>query len=144
MLVRQMLALKQSQEVTTISPSASASDAAGELSVRRIGCLVVSDDGTTVVGMLSERDIVRELGKRGSACLSDHVRDIMSSDIETCTQSETADEVLRKMTDRRARHLPVIEDGKLKGLISIGDVVFAKLSEMTMEKEALEGMIKGF
>ncbi|MFQ5437941.1 MAG: CBS domain-containing protein [Paracoccaceae bacterium] len=144
MLVRQMLALKQSQEVTTISPSASASDAAGELSVRRIGCLVVSDDGTTVVGMLSERDIVRELGKRGSGCLSDHVRDIMSSDIETCTQSETADEVLRKMTDRRARHLPVIEDGKLKGLISIGDVVFAKLSEMTMEKEALEGMIKGF
>ncbi len=144
MLVQQILKAKPSQKIVTIPSSATVSEAASELSARRIGALVVSDDGETVAGMFSERDIVRELGKRGVACMSDCVRDLMSTDIITCSKDETADAALQKMTDRRARHLPVLEDGKLIGLISIGDVVLAKLSEMKMEKEALEGMIKGF
>ena len=106
--------------------------------------MVVSDDGVTVVGMFSERDIVRELGKRGIGCMSDCVADLMTRNVSTCVQGDTADAVLMKMTEGRFRHLPVLDDGKLVGLISIGDVVNARLSEMSMEKEALEGMIKGF
>ncbi len=144
MLVQQILDSKPSQEIVTIPSSATVTEAASELSARHIGALVVSDDGETVAGMFSERDIVRELGKRGVGCMSDCVRDLMTTDIITCSRTESADAVLRKMTRRRARHLPVVENGRLVGLISIGDVVFANLSEMKMEKEALEGMIKGF
>ena len=144
MLVQQILNSKPSQEVQTIASSASVSDATGILSSKRIGALVVSDDGVRVTGMFSERDVVREIGRRGVGCLSDKVADLMTRDIITCEKGETADAVLHKMTDGRFRHLPVIEDGKLIGLISIGDVVNARLSEMAMENQALEGMIKGF
>lgn len=144
MLVQQILNSKPSQEVQTIASSASVSDATGILSSKRIGALVVSDDGVRVTGMFSERDVVREIGRRGVGCMSDKVADLMTRDIITCEKGETADAVLHKMTDGRFRHLPVIEDGKLIGLISIGDVVNARLSEMAMENQALEGMIKGF
>lgn len=144
MLVQQILKGKASQDIETIPSSSTVSDAASILSSKRIGALIVSDDGQTVTGMFSERDIVRELGKRGTACLSDCVSDLMSKNIVTCSRDETADAVLQKMTDGRFRHLPVLEDGKLVGLISIGDAVQARLSEMAMENQALEGMIKGF
>lgn len=144
MLVQQILNSKPSQEVQTIASSASVSDATGILSSKRIGALVVSDDGVRVTGMFSERDVVREIGRRGVGCMSDKVADLMTRDIITCEKGDTADAVLHKMTDGRFRHLPVIEDGKLIGLISIGDVVNARLSEMAMENQALEGMIKGF
>lgn len=144
MLVQQILNSKPSQEVQTIASSASVSDATGILSSKRIGALVVSDDGVRVTGMFSERDVVREIGRRGVGCMSDKVADLMTRDIITCEKGETADAVLHKMTDGRFRHLPVIEDGRLIGLISIGDVVNARLSEMAMENQALEGMIKGF
>lgn len=144
MLVQQILNSKPSQEVQTIASSASVSDATGILSSKRIGALVVTDDGVRVTGMFSERDVVREIGRRGVGCMSDKVADLMTRDIITCEKGDTADAVLHKMTDGRFRHLPVIEDGRLIGLISIGDVVNARLSEMAMENQALEGMIKGF
>ncbi len=144
MLVQQILKGKPSQDIATIASSATVSEAAGILSSKRIGALIVSDDGKTIAGMFSERDIVRELGKRGVTCLSDSVKEIMTTDISTCTKSDSADSVLRTMTDGRFRHLPVLENGALIGLISIGDVVQARLSEMAMENQALEGMIKGF
>ena len=144
MLVQQILQSKPNNTVATIPSNATVSDAAGILSSKRIGALVVSDDGVTVVGMFSERYIVRELGKRGIGCMSDCVADLMTRNVSTCVQGDTADAVLMKMTEGRFRHLPVLDDGKLVGLISIGDVVNARLSEMSIEKEALEGMIKGF
>ena len=144
MLVQQILQSKPNHTVATIPSNATVSDAAGILSSKRIGALVVSDDGVTVVGMFSERDIVRELGKRGIGCMSDCVADLMTRNVSTCVQGDTADAVLMKMTEGRFRHLPVLDDGKLVGLISIGDVVNARLSEMSIEKEALEGMIMGF
>jgi CBS domain-containing protein len=144
MLVQQILKGKPSQDIATIASSATVSEAAGILSSKRIGALIVSDDGKTIAGMFSERDIVRELGKRGVTCLSDCVKEIMTTDISTCTKSDSADSVLQTMTDGRFRHLPVLENGALIGLISIGDVVQARLSEMAMENQALEGMIKGF
>ncbi|MCB1369005.1 MAG: CBS domain-containing protein [Rhodobacteraceae bacterium] len=144
MLVQQILKGKPSQEIATIKSSATVSQAAQLLAEKRIGALVVSDDGTSVAGMFSERDIVRELGNRGVGCMSACIRDYMTTDISTCAKSDNADQVLQQMTTGRFRHLPVMEDGKMIGLISIGDVVLARLSEMAMENQALEGMIKGF
>ena len=88
--------------------------------------------------------MVRELGRRGPACLGDSVDGIMTAKVTTCARSDKADDVLQRMTDGRFRHLPVVEAGQMVGLISIGDVVKARLSELSMEKDALEGMIKGF
>jgi CBS domain-containing protein len=105
--------------------------------------LVISKDGSTLDGILSERDIVRELGRRGPSCLSETVADLMTSKIITCTKDETADSVLEKMTQGRFRHMPVVDGAAMVGLISIGDVVKARLSELAMEKDALEGMIMG-
>ncbi len=144
MLVQHILKEKADQKVTTVPSDSTVAEAARILSRKHIGALVVSDDGTNVIGMFSERDIVRELGKRGEVCLGDCVRDIMTKSITSCGKEETALAVLRKMTDGRFRHMPVMENGKMIGLISIGDAVQARLQEMEAEKEALEGMIKGF
>jgi len=143
MLVRQILGIKGGTDVVTIAPGASVSDAARTLSEKRIGAVVVTD-GDTPDGILSERDIVRELGRRGDACLKDQVSDLMTANPVSCAPEDTTDHVLTTMTDGRFRHLPVLEDGKMIGLISIGDVVKARLSELSMEKHALEDMIKGF
>ncbi len=144
MLVQQILASKPAFDVVTIAPGSSLADAAGVLSSKRIGAIIVSTDGKKVAGILSERDIVRELGERGSDCMSDLVDSIMTSKIISCTASDTSDAVLEKMTSGRFRHMPVMDGDDMIGLISIGDVVKAQLSKLSMEKEALEGMIKGF
>lgn len=143
MLVRKILGTKETAGVLTIPPSMTVAEAAAELSSRKIGCLIVSTDGKTAVGILSERDIVRELGRRGVSCLNDPVSDLMTKALVTCGPDETADDVLGKMTQGRFRHMPVLENGEMLGLISIGDVVKARLSELAMEKDALQGMIMG-
>lgn len=143
MLVHQILASKPSDAVLTVAEDATIAQAATILSERRIGCLVVSGNGTRVDGILSERDIVREIGRRGALCLSDNVGTIMTRAITTCTRADSADHVLETMTNGRFRHLPVVEHDHLIGLISIGDVVKARISELAMEKDALEGMIMG-
>lgn len=144
MLVSQILKTKSDDGVVTIAPGTTLARAAEVLSSRRIGALVVSADGKKVAGILSERDIVRELGRRGPACLPDTVDSVMTARVVTCARGDRADEVLQKMTDGRFRHLPVVEGEEMVGLISIGDVVKARLAELSMEKDALEGMIKGF
>ena len=144
MLVQQILKSKSDDGVVTIAPDSSVETAADLLSTRKIGAVVVSPDGKTVHGIVSERDIVRVLGTKGAGCLNDTVESLMTSDIISCTRTESADEVLGKMTAGRFRHMPVMEGDEMIGLISIGDVVKAQLSTLAMEKEALEGMIKGF
>lgn len=143
MLVQQILNSKDSAGVITISPDAQVSAAANLLSTKRIGTVVVSKDGESLDGILSERDIVRELGKRGAGCLNDAVSEMMTSKLITCQPSDTADSALEMMTKGRFRHLPVMEGGQMIGLISIGDVVKARLAELSMEKDALQGMIMG-
>lgn len=142
MLVRKILADKAGTEVFSVSPDDTVNTAALILSANRIGTVVVLTEGK-LNGILSERDIVRDLGKSGAACLDKKVSELMTADITTCTQADNSDAVLQLMTDGRFRHLPVLEDGALVGLISIGDVVKAQLSELAMEKDALEGMIRG-
>ena len=144
MTVQQILKLKGDYAVVTVPLSATLSDVAVTLSSRRIGAIVVSDDGQTPLGILSERDIVRELGRRGAGCMADPVASVMTSKLVTCTKNDTSLSVLQKMTDGRFRHMPVMEGDKMVGFISIGDVVKLRLGELVMEKEALEGMIKGF
>ena len=144
MHVSQILKSKPEQPVITIPPGSTVAAAAALLSSNRIGAVIVSPDGRQVAGIVSERDIVRELGRRGAACLSDTVDTIMTARIVGCRRDESANEVLQKMTDGRFRHMPVMEGEGMVGMISIGDVVKARLSELAMEKDALEGMIKGF
>lgn len=143
MSVQQILKVKGGASVVTIGPGATVGEAAALLANRRIGAVVVSDDGETVLGILSERDIVRELGTQGVSCLNEHVAEAMTTRIVTCTRGESTESVMQKMTAGRFRHMPVVEDGVMVGLISIGDVVKARLDELGMEKEALTGMIMG-
>ncbi len=143
MLVRQILKLKADDGVVSIAPDKLVSDAANLLSNRRIGSVVVSSDGNTAEGILSERDIVREIGKRGPSCLSDTISGMMTRDPVTCTCDDSADAVLGRMTEGRFRHMPVVEGDQMVGLITIGDVVKARLTELSMEKDALESMIMG-
>ncbi len=144
MQVHQILRSKSDDGVVTITPGSTLAEATETLSARRIGALVVSPDGKRVSGILSERDIVREMGKRGASCMSDKVDAVMTKAIIGCHRDDNAEAVLQKMTDGRFRHMPVMENDEMVGLISIGDVVKARLAELAMEKDALEGMIKGF
>ncbi|MBQ0803693.1 MULTISPECIES: CBS domain-containing protein [unclassified Sulfitobacter] len=143
MLVSQILKTKADDSVTTVKPDMLIAEAAKMLSDKRIGTLVISSDGKSPDGILSERDIVRELGRQGGSCLNMTVESLMTRKLVTCTKDERSDAILSKMTEGRFRHMPVLEDGALIGLISLGDVVKARLMELSMEKDALEGMIMG-
>jgi CBS domain-containing protein len=144
MTVQQILKVKGDGNVVTVPSNSTLMGAAEVLSSRKIGAVVVSDDGKVPMGILSERDIVRELGRRGVSCMSDPVANIMTTKLVTCKRADRATEVMQKMTDGRFRHMPVMEGLVMVGFISIGDVVKSRLAELSMEKEALEGMIKGF
>ena len=144
MQVQQILNSKGTNNVFTIAPGGSVSEAARILSENRIGTVVVSENAEQALGILSERDIVRALSKSGGACLSEPVEAYMTADLKTCTRTDKADAILARMTEGRFRHMPVVEEGRLVGLVTIGDVVKARLSELSMEKDALEGMIMGF
>ena len=143
MKVHQILRSKPKAAVITVMPGASVADAARLLAERRIGAVVVSRDGETPDGILSERDIVRDLGRRGESCLTEKVETLMTRNLVSCTPTDSADSVLERMTAGRFRHMPVMEEGRMVGIISIGDVVAARISELAMEKEALAGMIMG-
>ena len=144
MLVSQILGSKGTGDIISVTSDATIGDAARILSEKRIGALVVRSGTGLPEGILSERDIVRELGRQGAACLDNKVADLMTREIVHTTKEERTDAVLQKMTEGRFRHMPVFDGDTLAGVISIGDVVKARLSELSMEKDALEGMIKGF
>lgn len=144
MIVSQILKSKSMNGVTTLPSAAMVSDAARIMSEMRIGTVVISDDdGQTAAGILSERDIVRELGKQGVACMGQLVSDLMTRKLVTCTPSASSDTILTQMTEGRFRHMPVIDGDRMIGLVSIGDVVKARLAELAMERDALEGMVMG-
>ncbi|MCF6443633.1 CBS domain-containing protein [Nereida sp. MMG025] len=143
MLVHQILKSKATADVVTVKSGTSVSDAAKVLAENRIGTVVISDDGIVAKGILSERDIVREIGTRGASCMNETVDDMMTTNLITCGLSDRAGKVLQMMTDGRFRHMPVLEDGKMVGLITLGDVVKARMSELEVTKDALQGMIMG-
>ena len=143
MLVQQILKSKGDSGVITVTPQTLVSEAAQILAERRIGGVVVSKNGETADGIMSERDIVRSLAVRGVSCMTDRVSELMTRNPVCCSRQDTSDAVLARMTEGRFRHMPVVEDGKLVGIVTIGDVVKARLEELSMEKSALEGMIMG-
>lgn len=146
MLVKQILAMKASKaaDIVTIMSTATVHEAARLLAEKRIGAIVVSDDGKKPIGILSERDIVREMGKQGAGILSDQIDTLMTHKVSTCTPGEDTHSVLERMTEGRFRHMPVIDEtGHMVGIVSIGDAVSARLKELNAEKEALTGMIMG-
>ncbi len=131
------------REVATIATTATVHDVARALATRRIGALVVSDDGAAVAGIVSERDIVRLLGG-AEPDLRTSVAEVMTTNVHTCTDRDTVDELMVQMTERRIRHVPVLDDeGRLNGMISIGDVVKSRTSELEVEAEALKGYVTG-
>lgn len=143
MLVQHILAQKTNAVIMTIMPESSVAEAAKLLAEKRIGALIVTRDGKTIDGILSERDIVRELGRRGPASLQDKVSAIMTNAVIGCHPGDTAVSVLEKMTDGRFRHMPVLDQGRMVGVISIGDVVKARIGEVETENSALAEMIAG-
>jgi CBS domain-containing protein len=136
MRVSNLLATK-GRDVATISQERTVSDALLVLKQRGIGALVVTGPTPPLVGIFSERDVVRALADRGDAALQMNVADLMSTDITTCQESTTVEELMGIMTERRVRHVPVIEDGLLVGMVSIGDVVKARFDELEHEKKDL-------
>ncbi len=125
-------------DVATIGQKASLSDATAQLRDRGVGALVVSDDGRHIDGIVSERDVVRALAAHGSSALGRTVGSAMSTEVVTCGADDSVDDLMAAMTERRIRHLPVLDgDGLLAGIISIGDVVKARLGELQTENQAL-------
>jgi CBS domain-containing protein len=113
------------------------------LAEHHIGAVVVSQDGVSVGGIVSERDIVRAFAMRGAAVMSEPVTDIYTADVHTITPDTSLDEVMRMMTERRVRHAPVVIDGALRGIVSIGDVVKNRIDELETERAALTDYITG-
>jgi CBS domain-containing protein len=123
--------------VATIGREATVGEAVGELTRRSIGALVVSGDGAHIDGIVSERDIVRRLDHLGPALLDTSVATIMSTPVHTCSPDDTPDAVMAMMTDRRVRHVPVLRDGVLCGLVSIGDVVKSRIEALETDHKLL-------
>lgn len=143
MTVARILKNKGNTDVVTIGPDATIADASALLGERRIGSVVVTADGSHPDGILSERDIVRALGTRGAAILDLPVTELMTSELQTARPEDLANEALARMTEGRFRHMPVLEDGVLVGLITLGDVVKARLEEAEADRAAMVGMVQG-
>lgn len=129
--------------VATVTPRTTIRDAAALLRRERIGALVVSGDHARVDGILSERDIVHGLADRGAALLDATVDELMTRRVFTCTPLDSVGDLMAMMTERRIRHIPVLRDGMLAGIISIGDVVKHRLDEMEYETSSLRSFIAG-
>jgi CBS domain-containing protein len=127
--------------VFTVTPNETIAGAAALLHSRCVGSMVVVDEGGSVVGILSERDLVRAVAEMGADSMSRLVVDWMNRDVVFATPAETVHALLARVTDRRTRHLPVLKDGRLVGIVSIGDLVKSKIAETEAEAEGLKAYI---
>lgn len=123
--------------VATIGQDETVARAVAELAHHNVGALVVSSDGRTIDGILSERDVTRALHSLGSALLDRPVRTIMSSDLRTVSPTDEVEDLAVMMTEHRVRHVPVVKDGALAGIVSIGDIVKSRIEELEQDREAL-------
>lgn len=131
------------RDVVTIQPDATLTDAARLLSDHNIGALVVCTDLEHVAGVLSERDIVRQVATRGVDALTHPVAEAMSREVRTCDLHVTTDQLMAAMTESRVRHLPVVEEGRLVAIVSIGDVVKAYIDDLEVTQESLVKYVTG-
>jgi CBS domain-containing protein len=140
MIVGMILETK-GRKVVTIGATATIGEAVAELGARKIGAIVVVEGIDRIVGIISERDVVRAVAQKGAGVLSESVGSIMTREVMTCSDHETINEVMTRMTRGRFRHLPVAKQGRLTGIISIGDVVKARIEEVEREAEEMRAYI---
>ena len=140
MKIHDVIKAKPSQEVVTISPDATVRELIGLLAEHNVGALVVSDDGATLTGIVSERDVVRQLN-RDASVLDAAVSSIMSTDVHTCSGDDSVPDLMQTMTEHRIRHVPVVAEGRLTGIISIGDVVKSRIGELEFERDQLDSYV---
>ncbi|MBK6870569.1 MAG: CBS domain-containing protein [Kineosporiaceae bacterium] len=129
-------------DVATIGPDQTVQALLDALAEHRVGALVVSEDGSTVAGIVSERDVVRHLQARGASLLAQPVRSIMTSEVHTCAPDTYVRDLMVLMTERRVRHVPVVTDGRMTGIVSIGDVVKHRMGELQSERDHLTAYIQ--
>ncbi|MEU8799878.1 CBS domain-containing protein [Spirillospora sp. NPDC048819] len=141
MRIRDILRRK-GDTVATVRPDATVRQLLAVLAEHNIGAVVVSPDGTSIAGIASERDVVRSLHERGAALLDRPVSDIMTAEVRSCGPADMVEDLRRAMTEHRFRHVPVTEDGRLVGIVSIGDVVKSAIDELESEREHLVGYIQ--
>jgi CBS domain-containing protein len=127
--------------VATVRPETPINEVVKELTDRGIGSLVVSPDGNTISGIVSERDVVAAISRFTAAILDEPVRTIMSTTVQTCHSDDAVDSLMAVMTDQRIRHIPVVDKGRLVGIVSIGDLVKARMDELERDRDALEHFI---
>jgi CBS domain-containing protein len=142
MLISDVLRVKGT-EVITVVPDTTVRQLVAVLAEHRIGAVVVSHDGLAVDGIVSERDVVQALARRGAAVMSAQVTAIYTAQVHTVTPQSPIEDVMLMMTERRVRHAPVVADGRLQGIVSIGDVVKIRLGELETERTALTDYITG-
>ncbi len=140
MRINEVLAGKASGEVITISPEASVRELLAKLAEHNVGALIVSSDGGTVEGIVSERDVVRRLHEQQDL-FDSPVSAIMTSDVQTCDGHEPLHDLMQLMTEHRIRHVPVLTDGKLTGIVSIGDLVKSRMKELEFERDQLDSYV---
>jgi CBS domain-containing protein len=140
MTVRAILDAK-GHDVLTLGPNETLSDAIRTLAERRIGALVITNGDRKIVGILSERDIVRVMAREGAGALDLPVRSAMTPKVRICNENHTVNEVMEIMTEGRFRHLPVEKDGQLHGIVSIGDVVKRRIEDVEREAEEIRAYI---
>lgn len=134
---------RKGSDVVTIEPQATVAQAVSLLAEHNLGALVVAAEGSALDGIVSERDVVRELAASGAEVLTWTVERVMTTDVLTCEPESSTDTVMQVMTEHRARHLPVVEDGRLVGIVSIGDVVKSRIDELEMQAQSMEDYIGG-
>jgi CBS domain-containing protein len=137
MRIKDVIRAKASHEVVTIGPDATVRDLVALLAEHNVGALVVSEDGEQVTGIVSERDVVRRL-HADAGVLDSPVRSIMTAEVRTCAGEDALTDLMQTMTEHRIRHVPVVADGRLTGIISIGDVVKSRISELEFERDQLD------
>jgi CBS domain-containing protein len=140
MRIREVVAAKPDNTVVTVTPGATVRELTALLAEHNVGALVVSSDGTTVDGIVSERDVVRRLHSDPDV-LAATVEAIMTEDVHTCAPDDSLDEMMSVMTERRIRHVPVCDGDQLVGIISIGDVVKHKISALEFERDQLDSYV---
>jgi CBS domain-containing protein len=140
MRIVEVLNTKPDSGVITISPEAGVRELLAQMAEHNVGALIVSSDGETIAGIVSERDVVRHLHHDGTV-VNNTVAAIMTEVVETTAPDSTLDELMEVMTRRRIRHVPVVEDGRLVGIVSIGDVVKHKMSQLEFERDQLDSYV---
>ncbi|MGB3761967.1 MAG: CBS domain-containing protein [Ornithinimicrobium sp.] len=133
---------RKGSTVATVQPQATVSDLVELLAEKGIGSVVVSNDGDDVAGIVSERDIVRGLRESGSELLEQPVSAIMTTDVHRCVPEDDLETLARTMTEHHIRHLPVVVEGRLRGIVSIGDIVKSRIDELQGERDQLVGYLQ--